>query len=188
MAVANFDIKELEKRMRISLDALRKELSGLRTGRANPSMLEPVQVMVYGGARMPLNQLATVSVPEPRMMTVQVWDRGNVQAVDRALREANLGINPMVDGTLIRLPVPAPSAERRLDLVKQAKKFAEAHRIGVRNIRHEGMELLKKLEKDGKMSQDDQRKNTTKVQELTDKMIKEIDQTISAKEVEIQKV
>ena len=188
MAAANFDINDLEKRMRSSIDALKKELSSLRTGRANASLLDPVQVAVYGGAKMPINQVATISVPEPRMITVQVWDRGNVQAVDRAIREANLGINPMVDGTLIRLPVPAPTAERRLELVKQAKKYAELHRIGVRNIRHEGMELLKKLEKDGKMSQDEHRKNTTKVQELTDKLVKEIDQTATAKETEIQKV
>ncbi len=188
MAAATFDINDLEKRMRVSLDALKKELAGLRTGRANASILDPVQVAVYGGARMPINQLATVSVPEPRMLSVQVWDRSNVQAVERALREANLGINPMVDGTLIRLPVPAPTAERRGELAKQAKQYAEQHRIAIRNVRHEGMELLKKLEKDGKMGQDDQRKNSAKVQELTDKLIKEIDQITTAKEAEIQKV
>lgn len=188
MAAATFDIKELEKRMRVSLEALKKELAGLRTGRANAAILDPVQVAVYGGARMPLNQVATVSVPEPRMLSVQVWDRSNVQAVDRAIREANLGINPVVDGTLIRLPVPAPTAERRTELGKQAKKYAEQHRVAIRNVRHEGMELLKKLEKDGKMSQDEQRKNSTKVQELTDKLIKEIDQITTAKEAEIQKV
>ena len=188
MAAQTFDIKEFEKRMRSSIEALKKELASLRTGRANASILDPVQVAVYGGARMPINQVATVSVPEPRMITVQVWDRGNVQAVDRAIREANLGINPMVDGTLIRLPVPAPTAERRVELAKQAKKYAEQHRVGVRNVRHEGMELLKKLEKDGKLSQDEKNKNTTKVQELTDKLIKEIDQVVSQKEAEIQKV
>lgn len=187
MAAANFDIKDLERNMRISLDALKRELASLRTGRANANILDPVQVSVYGGAKMPINQLATVSIPEPRMLTVQVWDRGNVQAVDRALREANLGINPIVDGTLIRLPVPAPTAERRLELVKQAKKYAEQHRIAIRNVRHDGMELLKKLEKDGKMSQDEHRKNSTKTQELTDKLIKEIDQIVGAKEAEIVK-
>lgn len=188
MAAQSFDIKDFEKRMRSSIDALKRELASLRTGRASPNLLDPVQVSVYGGARMPLNQLATVSVPEPRMLTVQVWDRSNVQAVDKAIREANIGINPIVDGAVIRLPVPAPTAERRIELGKQAKKYAEQHRIGVRNVRHEGMELLKKLEKDGKMSQDDHRKNTTKMQELTDKIIKEIDQTVTAKEAEIQKV
>jgi ribosome recycling factor len=182
-----FDLKEIEKRMRDSLEALKRELQGLRTGRANAHLLDPVQVLVYG-SRMPLNQVATVTVPEPRMITVQVWDRGNVQAVDKAIREANLGINPVVDGTLIRLPVPAPTAERRQELAKQAHKYAENHRITVRNVRREGMDLLKKLEKDGKMSQDDHTKNSAKVQELTDKLIREIDQTLAAKEQEIHKV
>jgi ribosome recycling factor len=187
MAAASFDSKDLEKRMRSSIDALKRELAGLRTGRASAALLDPVQISVYG-ARMPLNQVATISVPEPRMIQVQVWDRSNVQAVDKGLREANLGINPIVDGTMIRLPVPAPTAERRTELVKQAHKYAEAHRIAIRNVRRDGMELLKKLEKDGKMSQDDQRKNTEKVQQLTDQLIKEIDQTLAIKEVEINKV
>jgi ribosome recycling factor len=187
MATATFDIKELEKRMRASIDALKRELAGLRTGRASAALLEPVQISVYG-SRMPINQVATVSVPEPRMIQVQVWDRSNVSAVEKGIREANIGINPIVDGTMIRLPVPAPTAERRTELVKQAHKYAEAHRIAVRNVRREGMELLKKLEKDGKMSQDDHRKNNDKVQELTDKLIKEIDQTLATKEVEINKV
>lgn len=187
MSQQTFDLKEIEKLMRNSLDALKRELSGLRTGRASANLLDPVQVMVYG-SRMPLNQLATITIPEPRMISVQVWDRTNVQAVDKAIREANLGINPMVDGTMIRLPVPAPTAERRQELAKQAHKYAEAHRIAVRNVRREGMDVLKKLEKDGKMSEDDQHKNSAKVQELTDKLIKEIDQTLQAKEAEIQKV
>lgn len=187
MSLQTFDLKEIEKQMRNSLDALKRELSGLRTGRASANLLDPVQVMVYG-SRMPLNQVATITVPEPRMISVQVWDRTNVQAVDKAIREANLGINPMVDGTMIRLPVPAPTAERRQELAKQAHKYAEAHRIAVRNVRREGMDVLKKLEKDGKMSEDDQHKNSAKVQELTDKLIKEIDQTLQAKEAEIQKV
>jgi len=188
MAAANFDLKDVEKRMRLSLDALKRELATLRTGRANAGLLDQVHVSVYGGAKMPLAQLATISVPEPRMLTVQVWVRGNIQAVDKAIREANLGINPVVDGAMIRLPVPAPTAERRVELAKQAKKYAEQHRVGVRNVRHEAMELLKKLEKDGKMSQDEHRKNSAKIQELTDKLIKEIDQTTAAKETEIQKV
>jgi len=187
MAAPTFDIKELEKRMRASLDALRRELAGLRTGRASAALLEPVQVSVYG-SRMPLNQVATVTVPEPRMLVVQVWDRSNITAVDKALREANLGINPIVDGAMIRLPVPAPTAERRIELAKQAHKYAESHRIAIRTVRRDGMELLKKLDKDGKMSQDDHHKNNTKVQELTDKLIKEIDQTLASKEAEINKV
>lgn len=182
-----YDIKEYETRMRASLDAFRRELSSLRTGRANAQMLDPVHVLVYG-SKMPLNQVATVTVPEPRMISVQVWDRSNVQVVDKALREANLGVNPVVDGTMIRLPIPAPTAERRTELVKQAHKYAESHRIAVRNVRRDGMDLLKKLEKDGKMSEDDHKKNSTKVQELTDKLIKEIDQMLVSKETEIQKV
>lgn len=187
MSITTFDLKEIETRMRASLDALKRELAGLRTGRASAHLLDPVQVNVYG-ARMPINQVATVAVPEARMVTVQVWDRGNVQAVDKAIREANLGVNPVVDGTMIRLPIPAPTAERRQELAKQAHKYAEAHRVTVRNVRREGMELLKKLEKDGKMSEDEHHKNSAKVQELTDKLVKEIDQTLASKEAEIHKV
>ncbi|HEX2841292.1 ribosome recycling factor [Hyphomicrobium sp.] len=187
MSLTTFDLKEIENRMRASLDALKRELAGLRTGRASAHLLDPVQVNVYG-ARMPINQVATVTVPEPRMISVQVWDKGNVQSVDKAIREANLGVNPVVDGTMIRLPIPAPTAERRQELAKQAHKYAEAHRIAVRNVRRDGMDLLKKLEKDGKMSEDDHHKNSAKVQELTDKLIKEIDQTLATKEAEIHKV
>ncbi len=187
MSITTFDLKDIEQRMRASLDALKRELAGLRTGRASAHLLDPVQVNVYG-ARMPLNQLATVAVPEPRMITVQVWDRSNVQPVDKAIREANLGVNPVVDGTLIRLPIPAPTAERRQELAKQAHKYAETHRVAVRNVRRDGMDLLKKLEKDGKMSEDEHHKNSAKVQELTDKLIKEIDQTLQTKEAEIHKV
>jgi ribosome recycling factor len=187
VSLTTFDLSEIEKRMRASIEALKRELAGLRTGRASAHLLDPVQVSVYG-AKMPINQVATVAVPEPRMITVQVWDRSNVQAVDKAIREANLGVNPMVDGTLIRLPIPAPTADRRQELAKQAHKYAEAHRVAVRNVRREGMDLLKKLEKDGKMSEDEHHKNSAKVQELTDKLIKEIDQTLAAKEAEIHKV
>ncbi len=187
MSITTFDPKDIEARMRASLDALKRELAGLRTGRASAHLLDPVQVTVYG-SRMPINQVATVTVPEPRMISVQVWDKGNVQAVDKAIREANLGVNPVVDGTMIRLPIPAPTAERRQELAKQAHKYAEAHRIAVRNVRRDGMDLLKKLEKDGKISEDEHHKNSAKVQELTDKLIKEIDQTLSTKEAEIHKV
>ncbi len=187
MSLTTFDINELEKRMRASLDVLKRELSGLRTGRASANLLDPVHVNVYG-ARMPLNQVATVSVPEPRMITVQVWDRSNVMAVDKGIREANLGLNPIIDGQILRLPIPALTAERRQELVKLAHKYAEQGKVAVRNVRREAMDLLKKLEKDGKMSQDDHRGNSDKVQELTDRLIKEVDATLAAKEVEIQKV
>ncbi|MBS0237638.1 MAG: ribosome recycling factor [Proteobacteria bacterium] len=187
MALADHDIKEIEKRMRASIDALKREFTGLRTGRASVNLLDPVQVMVYG-SRMPLNQVATVSVPEPRMITVQVWDRSNVIAVDKAIREANLGLNPITDGQVLRLPIPALTADRRQELVKLAHKYAEQAKVSIRNVRREAMDVLKKLEKDGKMSQDDHRGNSEKVQELTDRLIKEIDGTLVTKEAEIQKV
>ena len=187
MALADHDIKEIEKRMRASIDALKREFSGLRTGRASANLLDPVHVMVYG-SRMPLNQVATVSVPEPRMITVQVWDRSNVIAVDKAIREANLGLNPITDGQILRLPIPALTADRRQELVKLAHKYAEQAKVSIRNVRREAMDVLKKLEKDGKMSQDDHRGHSDKVQELTDRLIKEIDATLVTKEAEIQKV
>jgi ribosome recycling factor len=185
--MATFDLNGLETRMRASLDALKREFIGLRTGRASANLLDPVQVMVYG-SRMPLNQVATVSVPEPRMIAVQVWDRTNVQAVDKAIREANLGLNPIMDGTTLRLPIPMLTADRRTELVKLAHKYAEQSKVAVRNVRREGMDQLKKLEKDGLIAEDDHKKNSTRVQELTDKLIKEIDQMLAVKETEIQKV
>lgn len=187
MPSGTFDLKELEERMRASFDALKREFSGLRTGRASTHLLDPVQVSVYG-AKMPLNQVATISVPEPRTISVQVWDKSNISAVDKAIRESNLGLNPVVDGTLIRLPIPALTADRRTELVKIAHKYAEQSRVAVRNVRRDGMELLKKLEKDGDMSQDEHHKGSAKVQELTDKLIKEIDEALASKESEIQTV
>ena len=187
MSLLTHDINEVEKRMRASLDALKRELSGLRTGRASANLLDPVQVTVYG-ARMPLNQVATVSVPEPRMISVQVWDRSNVTAVDKGIREANLGLNPIIDGQILRLRIPTLTADRRQELVKLAHKYAEQSKVAVRNVRREAMDLLKKLEKDGKMSQDDHRGHSEKVQELTDRIIKEVDTTLVTKEAEIQKV
>jgi ribosome recycling factor len=187
MAAANFDIKDLDRRMRGVQDTLKREFAGLRTGRASASLLEPVVVTVYG-AKMPLNQVATVSVPDARTISVQVWDKSQVQAVDRAIREANLGLNPIADGTLLRLPIPPLNAERRQELAKIAHKYAEHARVGMRNVRRDGMELLKKLEKDGAMSEDEHRKNSHKVQELTDKLVKEVDQMLVAKEAEIKQV
>jgi ribosome recycling factor len=187
MSQGIFELKELEKRMRASLDALKREFSGLRTGRANTHLLDPVTVNVYG-QKLPINQVATVSVPEARMITVQVWDKAALPAVDKAIREANLGINPIVDGTIIRLPIPPLTAERRQELVKIAHKYAEHARVAMRSVRRDGMELLKKLEKEGKMSQDEHHKNSAKVQELTDRLIKEVDQVLAHKEAEINKV
>jgi len=187
MAAANFDIKELERRMRVAMDTLKKEFQGLRTGRASAHLLDPVMVNVYG-ARMPINQVATVSTPDARTISVQVWDKGQVSAVEKAIREANLGLNPVIDGTLMRLPIPALNAERRQELVKLAHKYTEQGRVAVRNVRRDGMEVLKKLEKDGQMSKDDHHKNSAKVQELTDKLVKEVDQALVAKEAEIRQV
>ena len=187
MPAGNFDVKELERRMRGAMDTLKKEFAGLRTGRASTHLLDPVVVEVYG-SHMPLNQVATVTAPEPRMLSVQVWDKGQVSAVERAIREANLGLNPVTDGALIRLPIPALNAERRQELVKVAHKYAESARVAVRNVRRDGMELLKKLDKDGQMSEDDHHKNSAKVQELTDKLIKEVDQSLITKEAEIKQV
>ncbi len=187
MSQAAHNITEIEAKMRASIDALKREFTGLRTGRAHANLLDPVHVMVYG-SRMPLNQVATVTVPEPRMISVQVWDRSNVQAVDKGIREANLGLNPIMDGQVLRLPIPALTADRRNELVKLAHKYAEQCKIAIRNVRRDAMDILKKLEKDGKMSQDDQRGNAEKVQELTDKLIKEVDSTTVTKEAEIQKV
>jgi ribosome recycling factor len=187
MAAGKFDLKELERRMRGAVDALKKEFGGLRTGRASVQLLEPVVVNVYG-ARMPINQVATISTPDARTISVQVWDKGQVGAVEKAIREANLGLNPITEGAVLRLPIPALNAERRQELVKVAHKYAEQARVAVRNVRREGMDLLKKLDKDGQMSEDDHHKNSAKVQELTDRVIKEIDQALSGKEVEIRQV
>lgn len=187
MAAPNFDINDLERRMRGVIDTLKREFGGLRTGRASANLLDPVQVTVYG-ARMPLNQVATVGVSDARTITVQVWDKSQVGAVDKGIREANLGLNPVIDGTTLRLPIPSLNAERRQELVKLAHKYAEHCRVGVRNVRRDGMDVLKKLEKDHVISEDDQRKHSTKVQELTDKLIKEVDQLLSHKEAEIKQV
>jgi ribosome recycling factor len=187
MASGSFDLNDLEKRMRSTIEVLKRELSGLRTGRASTHLLDPIMVTVYG-AKMPLNQVATVSVPETRTISVQVWDKSNVSAVDKAIREANLGLNPIVDGALLRLPIPMLTADRRNELAKLAHKYAENSRVAIRNVRREGMDLLKKLEKDGKISQDDHHKSSAKVQELTDRLIKEIDETLAVKEAEIHKV
>jgi ribosome recycling factor len=144
-------------------------------------------VNVYG-QRMPINQVGNVSTPEARMITVTVYDKSTVQAVEKAIREANLGLNPIIDGTVIRLPVPMLTAERRNELVKLAHKYAEHSRVAIRNVRRDGMELLKKLQKDGEISEDESRKNSDKVQVLTDKLIKELDQTVATKEADIHKV
>jgi ribosome recycling factor len=187
MAAGKFDVKEFERRMRGAMDALKKELGGLRTGRASVHLLDPVVVNVYG-QRLPINQVATVSTPDARTISVQIWDKSQVSAVEKAIREANLGLNPVIEGALMRLPIPALNAERRQELVKVAHKYAEHARVAVRNVRREGMDLLKRLDKDGQMSEDDHHKNSAKVQELTDRLIKEVDQVLITKEAEIKQV
>ena len=170
-----------------AVEVLRKEFAGLRTGRASASLLEPIGVPAYG-SEMPLNQVSTVSVPEPRMLSVQVWDKGLVKAVEKAIRTADLGLNPSVEGNLIRVPIPELSQERREELVKVAARYAEAARVAVRNVRRDGMEQLKKLEKEGELSQDQQHKTAEQVQELTDAEIKQINDMLAAKEAEIMTI
>ena len=187
MSTGTFDLADLEKRMRGSIDSLKRDFTGLRTGRASANLLDPVMVNIYG-QKMPLSQVGTVSVPEPRMISVQIWDKSAVAAVDKGIREANLGLNPIIDGTVIRLPIPMLTTDRRAELSKLAHKYAEAGRVAIRNIRRDGMELLKKHEKDGDMSKDDHHKNSAKVQDLTDRLVKEIDQLLATKDVEINKV
>ena len=181
------DFKDLNRRMHGAVSVLKTELSGLRTGRASPNLLDPVTVSAYG-TQMPINQVATVNVPEPRMLSVQVWDKSLAGAVDRAIREANLGLNPIMEGTLLRIPIPELNAQRRQEMVKVAHKYAEQTRIAVRHVRRDGMDHLKKMEKDGHHSEDDTRAQSEELQELTDATIKEIDDMLAAKEREIVQV
>jgi ribosome recycling factor len=185
--VTQSNIADLKKRMNGAVEVLRKEFAGLRTGRASASLLEPISVAAYG-SELPLNQVSTVSVPEARLLTVQVWDKGLVKAVEKAIRTADLGLNPSVEGNLIRVPIPELSEERREELVKVAARYAEAARVAVRNVRRDGMEQLKKLEKDGTLSQDEQHKAAVQVQELTDAEIKQINEMLAAKEAEIRTI
>jgi len=181
------DIKELEKRMQGAMDALKKELGGLRTGRASVNLLDPVMVDAYG-QRMPLNQVGTVSAPEPRLLTVNVWDKSLVTPTATAIRDAGLGLNPAPDGQLIRIPIPELTSERRNELAKLAHKYAEQGRVAVRNVRRDGMEALKKAEKDHKISQDEHRQKSDEVQKLTDRYVKQVDDTLATKEKEIKTV
>jgi ribosome recycling factor len=180
-------LNDLRRRMDGAVDVLHKEFGGLRTGRASTSLLEPIMVDAYGGA-VPLNQVASVNVPEPRMITVQVWDRTVVKAVDRAIREAGLGLNPQTEGQVMRVPIPELNEERRRELTKVAAKYAEQARVSVRNVRRDGIEALRRLEKDSEISQDEGRKLQHDVQVLTDDHIKRIDETLAQKDKEILQV
>jgi len=180
----SYDKADLDRRMHGAVEALKHDLNGLRTGRANTSLLDPIQVEVYG-SNMPLNQVATVSAPEPRLLSVQVWDKSNVTPVEKAIRNAGLGINPITDGNNIRLPIPDMTEERRKELVKLAHSYAEKAKIAVRNVRRDGNDHLKADEKKKEISEDDRKRAETDVQKMTDTTIADIDTALAAKEKEI---
>src|SRR5580704_1157712 len=181
------NLEQTKQKMDGAIEALKKEFGGLRTGRASTSLLDKIHVDAYGSP-MPLNQVGTVAVPEPRLLTVQVWDAGLVKSVEKAIRDAGLGLNPQPDGQLVRVPVPELSQERRQELAKIAGKFAEQARVAVRNVRREAMDGLKKQKTDGKMSEDEQKTASDKVQKITDETIKKIDEALASKEKEITHV
>ncbi len=185
--MAELDFDDLKRRMDGAVQVLHDEFGGLRTGRASAALLEPVQVEAYGSA-MPMNQVGTIGVPDPRMITVQVWDQGLVAAVERAIMDSGLGLNPSRDGNLVRVPIPQLSEERRVELTKVAHKYAEQARVAVRNVRRDGMDTLKKLQRDGEISEDEQRAWEEDLQKLTDAVVKSIDESLSSKETEIMQV
>ena len=187
MSDQELDMKDLSYRMKRSVEVLKEEFSGLRTGRASASLLEPLMVKAYG-SQMPMNQVGTVSVPEPRMLSVQVWDKSLVGAAEKAIRESSLGLNPMTEGTLLRVPIPELTQERRVELSKVAGQYAEHARVAIRNVRRDGMDQLKKMEKDSVIGEDEHRDRSGDVQKLTDDMIAEIDAALAAKEEEIMQV
>ncbi|HEY2010724.1 MAG TPA: ribosome recycling factor [Rhizomicrobium sp.] len=178
---------ELDRRMNGAVGTLKSELAGLRTGRASAALLDPVKVEAYGNT-VPINQVGTISTPEARMITVQVWDKSMAKAVDKAIRDAGLGLNPQMDGQLLRIPLPELNQERRKELTKLAAKYAEAARVAVRNVRRDGMDLLKKLEKDGKIGEDEHHTRGDVLQKMTDTHIKDIDSALHSKEQEIMQV
>ena len=184
MATTTHDMNELKRRMQGAIQVLKQELGGLRTGRASANLLEPIQVEAYG-THMPLNQVATVSVPEPRLISVQVWDKSMVHAVEKAIHASNLGLTPSTDGQVLRLRIPELNEDRRKDLVKVAHKYAEAAKVAVRHVRRDGLDVLKKLEKDHKISEDEGKRSSEQVQKVTDDIIVEIDKMLAAKEKEI---
>lgn len=187
MAVVDFNIADVKRKMQNSLNVLKNEFTGLRTGRASPALLDPIQVDAYG-SKMALKEVATVSVPESRLLSVQVWDKGLAVAVDKAIRESNLGLNPIVEGNVLRIPIPELSKDRRQELVKAAHRYAEAARVAVRHVRREGMDTLKKLEKDGHKSEDEIARLSEQVQKATDEAIAEVDKLLVAKEKDVMQV
>src|SRR6202044_3943410 len=187
MTTANYDLNEIKRRMNGAVQVFKQELSGLRTSRASSSLLDHVQVEAYG-THMPLNQLATISVPEPRLLSVQVWDRSMVHAVEKAIMAANLGLNPSTEGQVLRLRIPELNEERRRELVKVAHKFAEGARVAVRHVRRDGLDLLKKMEKDHQMREDEHKHQAGEVQKVTDATIAEVEKMLAGKEKEIMTV
>src|SRR3984957_3563808 len=187
MTTANYDLNEIKRRMNGAVQVFKQELSGLRTGRASSTLLDHVQVEAYG-THMPLNQLATISVPEARLLSVQVWDRSMVHAVEKAIMAANLGLNPSTEGQVLRLRIPELNEERRRELVKVAHKYAEGARVAVRHVRRDGLDLLKKLEKDHKISEDEHERQAGEVQKVTDTTIAEVEKLLLGKEKEIMTV
>lgn len=183
----SLDLDDITKRMKGAVATLKQEFAGLRTGRASASLLEPVVVEAYG-SQMPINQVGTINVPEPRLISVQVWDRAMVSAVDKAIRAAGLGLNPQVDGTLVRVPIPELTQDRRKELSKIASKYAEQAKVAVRNVRRDAMDLLKRLEREHILGEDQKASQEEKVQGLTDQNIKEIDSVLASKEKEIMQV
>ncbi len=183
----SYDKKDLERRMEGAIGSLQSELQGLRTGRASMNLLDTVQVPAYGST-VPMNQVGSVSVMDARMLAVNIWDKSLVGAADRAIRDAGLGLNPVVDGQNLRIPIPPLNEERRLELTKVAGKYAESARVAVRNVRRDGMDALKKMEKDGDISEDQSRSSSDEVQKLTDTYVKKVDEVLKAKEAEIMQV
>lgn len=187
MTTATFDIEDIKRRMSGAINALRHDLGSLRTGRASASLLDPISVEAYG-AVTPISQVATVSVPEPRLLSVQVWDRGMVAAVEKAIRESDLGLNPNTEGQIIRLRIPEMTEQRRKEMVKVAYKYGEDSKVAIRHVRRDGMDLLKKMEKAGEMSEDDQTRFGEQVQKATDLAVAEAEQIVAAKDKEIMQV
>ena len=182
-----FDLADIKRRMQGALATLKQELSGLRTGRASAALLEPVHVDAYG-QRMPLNQVATISVPEPRALSVSVWDKGMVAAVDKAIRDSNLGLSPTIEGTTLRIRIPELNEQRRKEMLKVAHKYTEDARVAVRHVRRDGLDVLKKLLKEHAISEDDEKRHEGEVQKATDETIKDIDALLGSKEKEIMQV
>ena len=178
---------DIRTRMDSSISSLKTEMSGIRAGRASPAMLDTIKVDVYG-SKMPINQIGNITTPEPRLINIEIWDQGNVNAVEKAIRESDLGINPSIEGTLIRLPLPQLTEERKLEYIKLAKKIGEASKVAIRNIRRDGIEQFKKLEKDKVIGEDDSKKLQSDIEEITSTHVKFIDSIVSEKEVDLSKV